>query len=104
MAMVGERVERHIADHAEFGAGLLDCANGPADQIVAITRQRAIIVLEGRVDRRKDGNGRNAKSLCFLRLRDQPVDAVTRNAGHRCHRFNRVIALDDEQRPDQIVD
>ena len=104
MAMVGERVERHIADHAEFGAGLLDCANGPADQIVAITCQRAIIVLECRVDRRKDGNGRNAKSLCFLRLRDQPVDALTRNAGHRCHRFGLVLALDDEQRPDQIVD
>ena len=60
MAMVGERVERHIADHAEFGTGLLDRAHGPADQIVPVARQRALIVLEGRVDRRKDGNSRNA--------------------------------------------
>ena len=104
MAVVGERVERDIADDAEVRAGILDRAHGPADEVVRVAGQGAVIVLQRRVNRRKDGNGRNAKAHRFPRLLGQPVDAVTRDAGHGRHGLGPVFALDDEQRPDQVVD
>ena len=53
MAVVGERVERDIADDAEVRAGILDRAHGPADEVVRVAGQGAVIVLQRRVNRRK---------------------------------------------------
>ena len=103
MAMVGERVERNIADHTKPGMCGLDRAHGAADQIVTVARQRAVIVLQGGVNRRENGYGRYVQPDGFAGRAHQPVNAVAHDARHCCHSFRPVVALNHEQRPDQVI-
>ena len=47
MAVAGEGIERHVAQHADLGHFFLDGADGAADQIVRIERFAARLVAQG---------------------------------------------------------
>ncbi len=48
MAVRGERVERHVAQHAEIGQRLLQRRDRPADEVVGVERLAAFRILKRR--------------------------------------------------------
>ncbi len=102
MAMRGERVERHVAQHAEIGQSLFQRADGAADQVVRVERLLALGVLQRRIDRRKHRDGRNAELGGLARGVDQCRDRQPPGAGHRVDRGAAVFVM-HEDRPDQIA-
>ncbi len=102
MAMRGVGIERDVADDADIGHGGLDGADGAADQIVGVDRLGGRVVAQRHVGIGKQRDGRDA------RLAASSAAATTRSIGqplHARHRRDRhalVLALDDEERPDEI--
>ncbi len=60
MAVRGERVERHVAQHAEFGQSLFQSCDRAADKIARVERVAAFRIFQRRRHRRKDSHHRNA--------------------------------------------
>ena len=103
MAVAGEGIERDVGQEADLRHFLLDGAHGAADQIVRVERFAAGLVAQVRVGigkQREAGDGQlgGAFGLAHRLVDRQPLDA-----GHRGHWRARVVAVHDEQRPDQVV-
>ena len=103
MAVAGEGIERDVAEHAEVGKFLLDRAHRLADQIVRIERLRAVLVAQRRLGIGKQRDAGNVQLHRALGLAHRLIDAEPLHAGHRGHGRALVVAVDHEQRPDQIV-
>ena len=103
MPVRGERVERHVAQHADLGHRLLQRRDGAADQIVGVDRLAAVGVLERRVDRREHRDRRDAERGGLAGGVDQRRD---RDGGTRPASAStgaRPCFVMDEDRPDQVA-
>ena len=103
MAMAGERVERHVTQHAEVRDLPLDGANRPADQVVRINGLAAGLVAQGGVsvgEQRDAGDGQLGGPLG---LADGLIDRKPLDPGHGGHRRPGLLPVHDEQRPDQVI-
>ena len=70
MTVRGEGIQRHVADHADIGGGILDGLDRIGNQAVRVEGLRAGVVFFGRIDMREDRHGRNAERFgLFGRLR-----------------------------------
>ena len=49
VAVAGVGIERDVAEHADVGHGLLDRADGAADEVVGVERLAAVLVAQLRV-------------------------------------------------------
>ena len=102
MAMRGERVERHVAQHAKSGQGLFQSRDRTADQIAGVERLAAFFILERGGHRREHRNRRNAESSGFSGGVDKGRDRQAKDTGHR--RDRRLMAfVMDKDRPNQIA-
>ena len=77
MAVARIGVERHVADDAEIGHGLLDGAHGAADEIAGIDRLARLVVAKRRVGVGKQRDRRDAKPRGVLGAFDGKVDRDT---------------------------
>ena len=103
MAVAGEGIQRHVAEHADVGEFLLDRAHRLADQIVRVERLGTGLVAQGRLG---IGEQRDAGDLELHRpfgVAHRLIDGEPVDAGHRGDGRARVVAVDHEQRPDQVV-
>ena len=102
VAVLGERIERHVAHHAHLGRGVLHRPDRPADQAVGIGRRRA---------RRRPSSspsmcGKMAmagmpSALASLRRLGRLGDRPALDARHGGHR-DAALALVHHHRPDQV--
>ena len=99
-----EGIERDVADHADIRMRRLDRPDRPADQVVGIERLARVGGLQLLGDRREYGDGGDAELLRRADRIDQQVDREPLDAGHRGDRLAARLALDDEHRPDQVID
>ena len=104
MAVAGIGIERHVGEDADIGHGLLDGAAGPADQVFGVERLAADCVPQARIGVGKQRHRRDAQLRGALGLADDLVDAEALDARHRGDGIARVVAVDDEERPDEVVD
>ena len=103
MAMAGIGIERHVAHDADLRHRRLDGPHRPAHEIVAAVGLPAIVAAQLRRRMGKDGNDRDAEAARLLGRPDREIDRQPFDAGHRRHRLAIAVALDDEDRPDQII-
>ena len=103
MAVAGIGIERDIAEQADLRHFFFDGADGAADEIVRIERLGTFVVAAARLGigkQRQAGDLERGRAFggadCFIDRK--PVDA-----GHRVHRRAHLGAVDQEQRPDQVV-
>ena len=73
MAIAVERVERHVADHADLRQRLFDRAYGAADQLSGLPASRASGVFSAGPPG-KQGNGGNAQRGGFAHRIDQAIN------------------------------
>ncbi len=104
MAMARIGIERHVDHDADVGNLFLDGARRPAHQIVAVEGLAAGRVAQGRIGIGKQGDERNAERRGLCGVADRLVDRQPLHAGHGLHGVAPVVAIDQKQRPDQIVD
>ena len=102
MAVRGERVERHVAQHAEIGQRFLQRGHRAADQIAGVERLAAFFILERGGHRREHRDRRNAERGGLAGGVDQCRDRQAKDAGHRGDRLLTALVM-DEDRPDQIA-
>ena len=101
MARIG--VERDIGDEADGGRRGLDRAAGAAHEIVGIQRLAALGIAPVGIGIGEEREGGNAEPLGAQGLADRLVDGEPLDAGHRGHLVAALVAVDEENRPDQIV-
>ena len=104
MAMAGVGIERHVAEHADLRHGLLDRPDGAADEIVRVERLAAVLVAQLGVGIGKQREAGNAERGRALGVAHGLVDREPLDARHRRHRHARLRSIDQEQRPDQVVE
>jgi hypothetical protein len=83
MAVAGERIERHVAEHAEVRKFLFDRAHRFTDQVVRIERLGAVLVAQAWLG---VGKQRDAGNVQFYRapgIAHRLIDAEPLDAGHR---------------------
>ena len=102
MAVRGERVERHVAQHADLGHRVLQRGDRAADEIVGVHRLAALFVLQRRRHRREHRDRRDAERGRLASGVDQGRDRQAKNAGHRGDRLLAAVVV-DKDRPDQIA-
>ena len=102
MAVRGERVERHVAQDADFGHRLLQRGDGAADEIAGVERLAAFGVLQRRRHRRKHRDRRDAECRGLARGVDQGRDRQPKRARHRRDRLLAPLVM-HKDRPDQIA-
>jgi hypothetical protein len=102
MAVRGEWVERHVAQHAKTGQCLFQRGDGATDEVFGVDRLVPLRVLQRRIDRRKHGDGRNAERRGLARGIDERRDRQAERVGHRRHRRPPVPVM-HEYRPDQVA-
>ena len=103
MAVAGIGIERHVGGEPELGELALDRAERAADEIVRVQRLAAALVAQlgiGIGEQRERGNFQLHRPLGDAH---DLVDAVALDAGHGGDRLAPLLALANEQRPDQIV-
>ena len=103
MAVAGIGIERDIAEHADLRHFFFDGADGAADEIIGIERFRTGRIAQARLGIGKQseaGDRQLRRALCRAHrlVNRKPLDA-----GHRGDRQAGLAAVDDEQRPDQVV-
>ena len=102
MPVRGERVERHIAQHAEFRQGLFHSRDRAANEIAWVHRVAAFRIFEGVRHRREYGDRRYAELGRLSGSVDQRRDRQAEDVRHR--RDRRPVALVmDKDRPDQVA-
>ena len=102
MAVGGVGVERDVRQNADVRHGVLDGAGGAAHQVVGVGRLAAVIgaAVGGRVG--KQGKAGNAEARCLFRRFYCQIDRQALDARHRGDLGALALALDHEQRPDQV--
>ena len=103
MAVAGEGIERDVAEHAEAGKFLLDGAHRLAHQIVGVERLGAVLVAQRGLGIGKQRDAGDVQLHRALGVAHRLVDAEPVDAGHRGDAVALVVAVDHEQRPDQVV-
>ena len=103
MAMACIGVECNIGDHADLRNLLLDRAHGAADQIVGIESLRAALIAQFVFRIGKERNSWNAKCSGLCAGRHRLVNRQALDARHGGDFLPYILAIDDEDRPDQIV-
>ncbi len=104
VAVIGKRVERRVGDDADLRHGRLDGARRPAHQVVGVQDLRRGPIAERHVDIGEDGERRDAELCAALRFARGKIGGKTLNPGHGADRLPAVLAVDHEDRPDQVVD
>ena len=104
MAVAGVGIERDVAEHAEIGHFLLDGAHRLADQIVGVQRLASRARRAGTARCRETARCRGCRASRRARRRAPPGRRVRRSTpGIEATGCALVVAVDHEQRPDQIV-
>ena len=103
MAVAGEGIERDVAEHAEIGKFLLDRAHRLAHEVIGVERLRAVLVAQGRLGIGKQRDAGDVQFHRALGVAHGLIDGEPVDAGHRGDGGALVVAVDHEQRPDQIV-
>ena len=103
MAVAGEGIKRDVAEQPDIGKFFLDGAYRLAHQIVGIERFGAALVAQrgfgiGKQRDTGDVQPRGAFGIAHGLIDAEPVDA-----GHGGDTCALVVAVDQKQRPDQIV-
>ena len=102
MAVRGERVERHVAQHAELRHGFLQRRHGAADEIAGVQRLVAFGILQMRRHRRENRDGRNAELGGLSGGIDECRDRQSEDTRHRRNRLLMAFIM-DKDRPDQVA-
>ena len=103
MAVAGIGIERHVAEDADVRHLLLDGADRPADEVVRVERLGAGVVALVRIGvgkQREAGDGELGRPLGRAH---GFVDREALDVGHGGDRRADLCAIDQEQRPDQVV-
>ena len=103
VAVAGVRVERDVGDEAKLRKLALDRAAGAADEIVLVEGLAAALVLEMRLGVGEERDRRDVELDRPLGLAHRLIDAEPVDAGHRGDRNAPLLALDQEQRPDEVA-
>src|SRR5690606_22423023 len=103
MAVIGERVERHIGDDADFRHRFLDRAGRSIDQIVRVENGGTGGVALRHVDIGEGGDRGDAEAGGAFGLLWQQVHGIAEYPGHRVDRLLAAFSLRKEDGPDQIV-
>ena len=82
VAMTGKGVKRHITEDADLRHFPLDCADGPADEIVRVKRFASRLIAQARIGVWEERDARNGQMGSTLGLTDRMVDRQPLNAGH----------------------
>jgi hypothetical protein len=103
MAVAGEGIERHVAEDADLGEFVLDCAHRLADEVVGIDGFRALLVAQGRICVGEERDAGDVELHGALGLAHDLVHRETVDARHRGDRGALIVTFRDEERPDQVV-
>ena len=103
VAVAGVGVEGDVGDEAELREFALDRAAGPADEIALVESLAAALVLEARLGVGEERDRRNAELDRPPGLAHRLIDAEPVDARHRGDRNALLLAIDEEERPDQVV-
>jgi hypothetical protein len=104
MAVVGIRVQRHVADQAQIGECPLQHPRGVADQVFRVAGLGALGVLARGRGGGKQRHRRHPQLGHRRHMLDQPIQRDPVDTGHRADRGDEALPLDDEDRPDQVID
>ena len=103
MAVAGIRIERHVAKNADVRHLFLDGADRLADEIFCIERFGAGFVAFARFGIGEERKARDGEFRRAHRRAHRFVDRETLDVGHRADGRPDLGALDQKQRPNQIV-
>ena len=103
VAVAGVGVERDVGDEAEFGEFLLDRPAGAADEVALVVGLGPVLVLEMRLGVGEEGDRGDVELHRALGLAHRLVDAEPLDARHCRNGHAGLLALDQEQRPDEVV-
>ena len=103
MAVAGIGIERDVAQHADIGHFLLDGADGAADEVFRIEGLGAGLVAKSRLGIGKQGEAGDVEPRRPFGVAHGLVDRNPLHPRHRADRDALPLAVDDEQRPDQVV-
>jgi hypothetical protein len=104
MAMIGIRIERHVAHQPDLGIFPLQQPRRAAHQVLRVGAFGPLgVLLVGR-GRGEQRDGRNTQPHRLGHMRRQPVERDPADARHRRDGARLARPLDDEHRPDQVVD
>ena len=103
MAVAGIGIERDIAEHADLRHFFFDGADGAADEVVRVQRFGTVVVAAARLGIGKQRQAGNIELRRAFGRAHRFVDRKPVDAGHRVHRRAHLGAVDQEQRPDQVV-
>ena len=104
MAVAGVGVERHVAEDADLRHLLLDRADRAADEVVRVERLAAVLVAQLRIGVGKQREAGDVELRPRARPRAPPRRPSSRSTpGIEATGARVLLAVDDEQRPDQVV-
>ena len=103
MAVTGVGVEGDVGDEAKLRKLALDRAAGAADEVAFVEGFAPLRVLELRVGIGKEGDRRDAELDRPLGLAHRLIDVQPVDARHGGDRNAALVALDQEQRPDEVA-
>ncbi len=103
VAVAGVGIERDVENDADVETGFLHRARCPADQVAGVEGFARVFGSERRVGEGKEGDRRDAELFSFARGVHDEVDGEAFDAGHGGDGLALRLALDDEQRPDEIA-
>ena len=100
VAVVGVLAQAHVGDDQKLGQRLLQRTHGALDDAVVVEVLVADRILGGRdsEEQHRADTGRRGPS----RLLDRPIDGELADPRHRRDRVAHVLAVDDEQRVDEV--
>ena len=104
VAMAGVGIERDVEDDADVEARRLDGARRAAHEVLGIEGLARVLGAQLGLGVGKERDRRDAERSRLLRGGDDVVDREALDARHGGDRHALVAALDDEERPDQVVD
>ncbi len=103
MAMRGIGVQRHIAQNAHFGHLAFDLAGGLAHQVFRVQGFAAVGRSERRVRVGEERDHRNFQLRSFSGSGHRMIHAEALHARHGGHGVASIVAILDEDRPDEIM-
>ena len=103
MAVAGIGIERHVAQHADLGHRLLDGAHRAADQIVGVERFAPVVASSAQDRCRETARSPECRASPLpRRRRPRGRPTAARRPASTATGSRLLVAVDDEERPDQI--
>ena len=103
LPVAGVGIKRHIGDDADLRDLLLDGAHGAAHEVLGVIGLGRFQIAQGGVGVGEEGEGGDAQFRAHLRRAHGLVDGEPVHAGHGGHGLPALFAVDDEDRPDQVI-